>query len=306
MIEIGAKFADAVAPPLPDQSGRVYVVTGANAGIGRAATEALCAKGARVHLACRSREKAQPVVDDLRARFGANSAELLALDLADLDSVRACAAAFLATGEKLHVLVNNAGLAGTPGTMTKQGFELTFGTNHLGHFLLTQLLLPRMQESAPARVVFTSSTSHRRAHRIRFETLRGPTRSFSGVGEYEVSKLANVLCAAELARRMSASGHGPGSAAPVTTYALHPGTVRTEIWRRMPRLLRDAMYVVRGMITAEQGARTLLYCATSPEVAAHSGRYYAWEREETPNDAACDEALAKELWQWSEVAVSEH
>lgn len=281
---------------MSDQAGRTFLVTGASTGIGKATATALCARGARVHLACRSEEKTRPLLDELVRRHGPHAAAFLALDLADLDSVRAASATFLATGEPLHVLIANAGLAGTKGASTKQGFEQTMGTNHLGHFLLVRLLLERLQESAPARVVFVSSKSHEQARTIHFDRLRAPTRSIAGLPEYEESKLANVLCANELARRLEGTG--------VTTYSVHPGTVQSDIWRRMPTLLRNVMYVVRGMITSEQGALTSLHCATSPDLATHTGRYYANEREVPASAAATNPALARALWDWSERAVA--
>lgn len=278
-----------------DQAGRTFLITGANAGIGRATAQALCARGARVHLACRSQQKTRPLLEELWQRHGTHAAAFLELDLADLDSVRAAAARYLASGEPLSVLINNAGLAGTRGQATKQGFEMTMGTNHLGHFLLTQLLLERLKESR-ARIVFVSSKSHEGARTIPFARLREPTRTRTGLREYQWSKLANVLCANELARKLAGTG--------VTTYSLHPGVVRSDIWRRLPTLVRDAMYVVRGMITSEEGARTTLHCATSADVAMHTGRYYAKESEVKASAAAGNEALARALWDWSEGAVT--
>ena len=145
---------------MKDLAGKVMLITGANTGIGRVTAEALAERGARVILACRSEEKTRPVVDGILAAGG--DARFIPLDLADLDSVRAAATKVLATDEPLHVLINNAGLAGLRG-LTKQGFELIFGTNHLGHFLLTELLLPRLRKSAPARIVNVSSGSHYQA-----------------------------------------------------------------------------------------------------------------------------------------------
>ena len=132
------------------EAGRTFLVTGANTGIGRATAEALARQGARVYVACRSRVKGEEAVAGIKAGSGSDSVWFLALDLADLDSVRSCAAAFLARDEPLHVLVNNAGVGGARG-LSRQGFELTFGINHLGHFALTQLLLSRLTDSAPAR-----------------------------------------------------------------------------------------------------------------------------------------------------------
>ncbi|MBI1947192.1 MAG: SDR family oxidoreductase [Deltaproteobacteria bacterium] len=275
-----------------DLAGKTAIVTGATAGIGRATAVALCARGVRVHLACRSEEKTRPALDELRRAHGDGAAAFLPLDLADLASVRTAAQRFLDGGEPLHLLINNAGVAGIRG-LTKDGFELTFGTNHLGHFLFTLLLLDRLKASAPGRIVHVSSKSHGLARGIPFHRLRrrtGPLLMF----DYGVSKLANNLFSAELARRLQGSG--------VTSYAVHPGVVMSEIWRPMPSWMRPLWFRLRGMVTNEQGARTSLYCATSPQVEGHSGRYYADEREVTPSRASQDAALARRLWEWSEQA----
>jgi NAD(P)-dependent dehydrogenase (short-subunit alcohol dehydrogenase family) len=236
-----------------DLVGKVALVTGANSGIGRVTAEALAARGARVLLACRSEEKTRPVLGAIRAAGG--DAVFLPLDLGDLESVRACAAAVLARDEPLHLLINNAGLAAARG-VTKQGFEIAFGTNHLGHFLLTTLLLPRLRASRPARIVNVSSLAHRRAKRLDFEALRRPTASRTGLEEYGVSKLCNILFTSELARGRAGEG--------VQSFSLHPGVVGTDAWRRLPRLLQPVVKLF--MLTPEDGARTTLHCATSPEV----------------------------------------
>ncbi|HYX58702.1 MAG TPA: SDR family NAD(P)-dependent oxidoreductase, partial [Streptosporangiaceae bacterium] len=203
-------------------------------------------------------------------------------------SVRACAAAFLARGEPLHGLVNNAGVVRARG-LTKQGFELMFGVNHLGHFVLTNALLDCLTASAPARVVTVSSDSHYAARGIDFEALRRPERGVSGMHGYGVSKLCNVLFSQELARRTEGSG--------VTTYALHPGVVASDIWRRVPWPVRPLM--MRRMLTVDQGAATSLYCATSPDVAQDTGKFYEKCAERAPSKVATPE-LAAELWKRSE------
>ena len=199
----------------------------------------------------------------IRAATGNEAVWFLPLDLADLDSVRACATAFLALGEPLHVLVNNAGVVRARG-LTKQGFELMFGVNHLGHFALTNALLGCLTASAPARVVTVSSDSHYSARGIDFEALRRPERGITGLHGYAVSKLCNVLFSQELARRTADTG--------VTSYALHPGVVASDIWRRVPWPVRPLM--TRRMLTVDEGAATSLYCATSPDVAQDSGKFY--------------------------------
>jgi retinol dehydrogenase-12 len=273
-----------------DLTDRTFLVTGANTGIGRVTAETLARRGAKVFLACRTAEKARPVLDSIRAAGGA--AEILPLDLGSLASVRAAASAFLARGEPLHVLVNNAGVAGSRGT-TKDGFELVFGTNHLGPFLFTTLLLPRLRESAArggARIVNVSSQAHAKVTGIDWDALRKPTRTITSLREYEVSKLCNVLFTRELARGKA----GPG----VHSYAVHPGVIASDIWRRVPWPIRPLL--LRRMKSVVEGAATSLHCATSPEVAAHDGRYYDDCHEKTPSRLAEDVALAKTLWEKSE------
>jgi dehydrogenase/reductase SDR family protein 13 len=267
-----------------DLAGKTFLVTGANVGIGRETARALAARGAHVHLAARSEGKTRVAIDEIAAQTGSAALDFLPLDLADLDSVRAAAAAFLATGSPLHGLINNAGLAGQRG-MTKSGFELHFGTNYVGPFLLTGLLIERLRESAPARIVNVSSEAHYRARGIDFDVVRSPTKTVTGFAEYGVSKLANVLHAQHLARRLDGSG--------VTTYALHPGVVASDIWRRVPWPVRSLMKL--RMLSPEQGAATSLYCATSSEVANESGQYYDNMKRREPSDVATPE-LAAELW----------
>lgn len=264
------------------------MVTGGNSGIGRATATALARDGGRVVLACRNEAKTRPVIDEIVAETGNEAVEFLALDLADLAAVRASALELLKRDEPLHVLINNAGLAGRRG-VTADGFELTFGTNHLGHFLFTSLLLDRLRESAPARIVNVSSQSHYGAKDIDLDALRQPTRSLTGMPEYSVSKLANVLFTQELARRLEGTG--------VTTYAVHPGVIASDIWRRVPWPIRPVM--TRFMKSTEDGARATLHCATSPDVAGESGRYYDDCQEREPNPAATPE-LARQLWDRSE------
>ncbi len=280
----GGRATPTYAPRIGDLDGRTFLVTGANSGIGRETARELARGGARVFLACRSEQKTRPVIDEIVAQTGNSELEFLPLDLGDLESVRACASEFLQTGEPLHGLINNAGLAGQRG-MTDSGFELAFGTNYVGPFLLTDLLLDRLRESAPARIVNVSSIGHYRAAGIDYEAVRRPTKSFTGMPEYSVSKLGNVLHAQELARLLRADR--------VTTYSLHPGAIATDVWRRVPWPVRPL--IKRRMQSPAEGAKTTLYCATSPDVADESGHYYDDCRRTEPNQAATPQ-LAEELW----------
>lgn len=267
--------------------GQIALITGANTGIGRVTARQLARRGARVFVATRDQERTRAVLADIRAAGGEGS--WLPLDLGDFASVRRCAQAFLALDLPLHLLINNAGLAGQRG-FTRSGFELAFGVNHLGHFLLTRLLVERLKRSAPARVITVASHAHYRAKGIDWDAVRAPTRHWSGLPEYSVSKLANVLFSAELGRRLAGSG--------VATYALHPGVVASDIWRRLPQPLR--WIATRRMIAPEAGATTTLYCATAPSLAGETGLYYDRCRPRTPSVLARDEALAAQLWRRSE------
>jgi retinol dehydrogenase 12 len=271
-----------------EAAGRTFLITGGNTGIGLATAAVLAAGGGRVYIGCRSAAAGEAAVARIRERSGSAEVFLLPLDLASLPAVRACAESFLARDEPLHVLVNNAGVGGQRG-LTADGFELHFGVNHLGHFALTQLLLPRLAGSGPgARVVNVSSDAHYNAAGIDFAAVRQRTATFAGMREYCVSKLCNVLFSQELARRAAGTG--------VQSYALHPGVVASDIWRRVPRLARP--FITRRMLTIEQGAVTSVYCATSAAVAADSGLFYdkSAVREASPVATA---ELAGLLWQHS-------
>src|SRR5215472_11258011 len=269
-----------------DLAGSTFLITGGNTGIGLATARALAKRGARVHLACRSEQKGQAAAAAVAAEAGSDQVRFLQLDLADLASVRASAQAFLALGEPLHVLINNAGVAGRR-ALTKDGFELTFGVNHLGHFAFTIALLDCLT-SSKARIVNVASDAHYAAKGINFDQLRRPARGITGMKEYAVSKLCNVLFTQELARRLAGAG--------VTSYSLHPGVVASDIWRRVPWPVRPLL--TRRMLTIDQGAQTSLYCATSPDLASVSGRYYDNCAERDPSAVATAE-LAGQLWQHS-------
>jgi NAD(P)-dependent dehydrogenase (short-subunit alcohol dehydrogenase family) len=271
-----------------DLDGKTFLVTGANSGIGTETVRGLASRGAKVFLAGRSEAKTQPVMQEISSQTGNQQLEFLSLDLGELDSVRACAQAFLDRDEPLHGLINNAGLAGQQG-ITQSGFELAFGTNHVGPFLLTDLLLERVKQSAPSRIVNVASEGHYRADGIDYDAVRKPTKTRTAFPEYCVSKLANVLHAQELARRLEGSG--------VTTYSLHPGAVASNIWRGVPWPIRPLMKLM--MKSTEDGAKTPLYCATSPEVAGESGQYYDNCQRKEPSQVATPE-LASELWERSQ------
>lgn len=268
---------------------RVALITGANTGIGRVTARELAKQGVHLFVACRSAARTQALLDEIRAVAPGAKVEWLALDLASFKSIRQCAQAFLSRGLPLHLLINNAGIAGAKG-FTPEGFELAFGVNHLGHFLLTQLLLERIQSSAPARIVTVASKAHYRAPGIDWKAVREPSKSATGLDEYGVSKLANVLFSAELGRRLEGSA--------VTSYSLHPGVVASDVWRSVPWPLRSLIKLF--MISTEKGAATTLYCANEVGVGAETGLYYDECRVKKPSRLARDPALATELWKNSE------
>ncbi|MBA2539028.1 MAG: SDR family oxidoreductase [Deltaproteobacteria bacterium] len=271
---------------MTDLANKTFIVTGANTGIGKITAKELARRGAHVILACRSKSKTDPVIDEIKRDTGNDKVEFVALDLSDLASVRSCANELLARELPIHGLINNGGLAGKRG-LTKDGFELAFGTNHLGHYLFTRLLLDRIKEAGTARIVNVSSRSHYRAKGIDWSKLKRPTKTFTAVDEYSVSKLSNVLFTKELARRLEGTG--------VTTYAVHPGVVATEIWRRVPRPFD--WVIKKFMITPEEGAQASLVCATSPALAGDTGKYYdVGGKERRPSKLADDTELAKTLW----------
>lgn len=275
-----------------DLDGRRYIITGPYSGIGRVTARNLASRGAALVLAGRSLEQCRSLAAELSRPGEPDRIEVLALDLADFASVRAAAAQVLARGGRVDGLVNNAGVAGARG-VTRDGFELAFGVNHLGHFLFTRLLEARLRESAPSRVVNVASEAHRRIDGIDFEAVRAPTRTRTGLHEYGVSKLCNILFARELARRWAGSG--------VTAYALHPGVIATDIWRSVPRPLRGLLTF--WMKTPEEGAATSISCTTDAALANVNGRYFTNERESNPSRAARDEQLAERLWDESERMV---
>jgi dehydrogenase/reductase SDR family protein 13 len=270
-----------------DLAGKTYIVTGANTGIGKVSAKELARRGARVVLACRSKAKTDPVIEEIKQETGNDQIGFVALDLSDLSSVRKCAEELLASEPKIHGLINNAGLVAKRGASTKDGYQMTFATNHLGHYLLTRLLLDRMKQTGDARIVNVSSQSHYQAKRIDWDAVTQPNRTVVGMKEYAVSKLANVLFTKELARRLEGSG--------VTAYAVHPGVVATDVWRRVPPPFRWIMK--KWMITPEEGAVSTLVCAADPSLASQSGRYYTvGGKEKRPSALADDADLAQTLW----------
>ena len=276
---------------------QVVVVTGANVGIGFETAAAVAARGATTVLGCRDRAKGEAAASAIEQRVG-HRAHLVHLDLADFVSVRACADEIQTRWDRLDVLVNNAGGWWSARRLTEQGFEQTFGVNHLGPFLLTQLLLDRLRASAPSRIVNVSSVGHRFARGMNWDDLQ-LERGYDSALAYGQSKLANILFTRELARRLPADV--------VTANACHPGSVRTGLGRE-----GDATGVI-GLVafgllrpfylSPKRGARTSIYLASAPELAGQSGGYYVRCRRHRESNAARDDDAARRLWEVSEHLV---
>jgi NAD(P)-dependent dehydrogenase (short-subunit alcohol dehydrogenase family) len=280
--------------------GRTVVVTGGNSGVGKATATALAAAGARTVITARNRARGEEAVADIRRASGSDQVDLVVFDLADLASVGEGAATLLDRYEHIHVLINNAGLVLSDRAVTADGFEATFAINHLGPFHLTQLLTDRLLASAPARVVNVASTAHRSARAgVGFGDLQSKLH-YRGMQVYGRSKLANILFTNELARRLPSTQ--------VTANSLHPGTVATGYARDgdASGFLAFGVKVIKPFIrTPEQGARTSVYLASSPEVAGVTGRYFVSCRPRTPSVAARDEDAAGLLWSISEEMVEQ-
>jgi retinol dehydrogenase-13 len=292
-----------------DLSGKTYVVTGGNSGIGAVTVGQLAKQGAAVVLACRRPAEGERVRAELVAAGARGTIEVRALDLASLASVRAFAKELLASHASLQGLVNNAGVMNTPAGKTADGFETQFGTNHLGHFLLTELLLGALEKGALSRIVNLSSCYHDvaqgRQGRIDFDDPSFERRKYDGWEAYAQSKLANLLHARQLAKRLAGKG--------ITPVSVHPGWVRTNLVKSfMPVWAQN--WVLRpflrlsGMIEPWEGAQTTLYALLSPEVPAHAGAYFSqlgmyrdkaangggWPLR-SPNPNAHDDAAAERL-----------
>ncbi|KAG0348398.1 hypothetical protein BC939DRAFT_403561 [Gamsiella multidivaricata] len=299
---------------IPDQTGKVAIVTGANTGLGYATMVALAGHGAHVFLACRSEERALHAVEKAKQeikekypRAPAPNLEFLELDLNDMSKCKKAANEFLNKGLPLHLLVNNSGIMTTPFALSADGIEQQFAVNHMGHFVFTTALLDRIKESQPSRIVVLSSHSHERPVEggIDFDTLNDEKMS-TIVSRYGRSKLANVLFGKALARRFADTQ--------VYVNIVHPGFVATELQRHNKELFGPVVLRVLEAITAvmamtpEVGALTQLYVATSPEIVNKDirGRYFVpIANEIQPSAYAQDEELQEKLWAFSEKLVIE-
>jgi NAD(P)-dependent dehydrogenase (short-subunit alcohol dehydrogenase family) len=291
---------------MPDQQGKLAVITGANSGIGYEAARALAAKGAQVVLACRNVGKGEDAARAIRNETPAAQLEVMALDLADLSSVRAFTAEFQARHNRLDMLINNAGVMALPYRRTADGFEMQFGTNHLGHFALTGLLLPTLLATPGARVVTVSSGAHQMGT-MRFDDLQWEN-GYSKWRAYGMSKLANLLFTYELQRKLTAAG------ADTIAVACHPGYSATNLQLAGPEMEGSSISrwlskMGNSILAQDQamGALPTLYAATMPDV--QGGAYYGpdglmemrgYPKRVESNDKSHDEEVAARLWQVSE------
>jgi len=271
--------------------GKTCLITGANAGIGRETTAGLAVQGARILMVCRNIDRGEAARSHLLARVPGADLELIQADLSTIGGVRNLVRDVLRQTDRLDVLVSNAGLFNTRRTMTADGLETTFAVNHLAPFILVNGLLDLLRRSQPARVVLVASAAHY-SGAIMFDDLQQANRRFSGWKAYTQSKLANVLFAAELARRVRAEE--------VTVNSLHPGAVATKL---LLRGLVPPWLVRRWVVTPEQGAATSIYLASSEDVSRVSGRYFDNSREKEPSAEARDPEVAKRLWAVSEEII---
>jgi NAD(P)-dependent dehydrogenase (short-subunit alcohol dehydrogenase family) len=270
--------------------GQVCVVTGATSGIGKAAAAALARQGAEVIVVGRDQGRAEATAAAIQAG-GAPPPKVEIADLARLDQVRALAGRLNQTLDRVDVLINNAGLVLNERQVTPDGYEHVFAVNHLAPFLLTNLLRPKLAASAPARVITVSSDAHTAARL----DLDDPNleHGWSSWRSYSNSKLANILFTRELAGRLDGTG--------VTANCLHPGVVRTGFGRDARPLMRAGITIARPfMLSPERGADTIVYLASSPDVAAKTGGYYVKRQLREPSAAARDDGLARGLWEISE------
>jgi len=275
----------------PSMAGKTVLITGGSSGIGKATAIGLAALGARVAITGRDLGRVEAAAVDIRAATGNPAVDALAADLSSQAEVRRLAADVLDAYPRLDVLVNNVGGSWATRHVTADGLEHTFALNHLAAFLLTNLLLDRLKASAPARVVTVSSNAQSLG-KIDFEDLQGE-RNYSEQKAYPQSKLASVMFTYELARRLEGTG--------VTATVLHPGVVSTRFGSEDPSLIFKVVvpFYRPFMKTAQQGAATSIYLASSPKVEGVTGRYFAKGRPQTSNKASYDESAAARLWRVS-------
>ncbi|XP_046545256.1 retinol dehydrogenase 14-like [Haliotis rubra] len=283
-----------VCPSKAMMTGKTVVITGANCGIGKATASELAKRNARVILACRDVGKATKAVNEIRRRTQSGELVVKHLDLASIDSIQMFADNLRKEEQRLDVLINNAGVFQCPYTKTEDGFEMQMGVNHIGHFLLTNLLTDMLKKSAPSRVVVVTSSLHKRGT-INFDDLQSE-KAYNKAKSYANSKLANSLFSRELTRQLCGSN--------VSVYCVHPGMVMTNISRHVvPRFIKTLLTPLAFLLGARtnfEGCQTVLYCSIADEVAKETGKYYGNCKVEPWPQVATDDGVAKKLWEVSE------
>jgi len=273
-------------------TGKICIVTGANTGIGKETALGLAKLGASVVMVCRDRERGEAALREIKQKSRNDRVELMICDFSSPNSIRQFASDFKQRHDRLDVLVNNAGVVLRERSMTEDGLESTFAINHLGYFLLANLLLDVLKQSVPSRIVNVASTGHKFGKLdINAWSTGG---EYSAFGAYANSKLANVLFTYELARRLEGTG--------VTANCLHPGGVGTNLFRGLPKFMQALIKLVT--ISPERGARTSIFLASSPEVEGVTGKYFARRRQQKSSEASHNEEAARRLWEVSEELTS--
>ncbi|XP_072535812.1 retinol dehydrogenase 12, like isoform X2 [Salminus brasiliensis] len=246
--------------------------------------------GARIIMACRDMKKADAALKEVIEASGNQNVVTKNLDLADSASIREFAQTINSEEKQVNILINNAGVMVCPYGKTADGFEMQIGVNHMGHFLLTFLLMDLIKRSSPARIINVSSMAHKWGS-INIDDINSE-KSYDKSRAYSQSKLANVLFTRCLAKKLEGTG--------VTTYVLHPGVVQTELWRHLNRVQQGAMWLIKPFTkTSVQGAQTTIYCAVAPELETESGKYYSDCAPASCSAAAMDDEMAKRLWDLS-------
>ena len=265
--------------------GKVFLITGCNGGIGKETVRALVQNEGKVVMACRNMEACEATAKELRQEVPEADIKTLKLDLGSFESIRGFVKKFEAMKLPLYVLINNAGVMACPFNKTKDGHELQFGTNHLGHFLLTELLLPKLKESAPSRVVIAASAAHAFTGEIRFDKINDE-ENYDRTKAYGLSKLANIMYAKDLNQRVAKDG--------ITVNALHPGIIMSDLYQHIT--LANVMSPLFGVFhkSLEEGAATTAFLACAPQVEGHGGDYYA---DCNPMESSLKEVNDKSLWE---------
>ncbi len=279
--------------------GKTVVITGGNAGIGKATAIALAKKGAEIVITSRSEDKAKTAIAEIKSASGNEAVSYVLVDLSSQKSVRKAAEELKSKCPQIDVLVNNAGCYVSELQLTGDGLEMQFGTNHIGHFLLTNLILDNIKAAGKARIVNLSSIAHKSTRELNLDDINYEKDEYGGWKAYSRSKYCNILFTKELAKRLEKDG--------ITVNAVHPGGVRTEIAEKNANWFTKLGWIVMKpfMITVEKGAATSIHLASSPEAEGVTGHYWVRSKQEWSNKPSQDPENAKALWKKSEELVGQ-